>query len=70
MVEDKTFSPLAAFPIKNKPFSIRIAKFEHKNTVWPDGYIILKYVAIYNHEKLPKNIAFCQSKIKILPNTN
>ena len=32
-------------------------------------YIILKYLAIYTIEKLPKSLLFCQSKFKILPNT-
>ena len=37
--------------------------------VWPDGYIIFKYMAISINENLPNSKTFCQSKIKILPNT-
>ena len=37
--------------------------------VWPDGRIILKYVAIYNKENLSNNITFCPRTINILPNT-
>ena len=36
--------------------------------MWPDGYIILKYLAIYNNENLPNRKTFLDSTNKILPN--
>ena len=33
--------------------------------VWPDGYIIFQYLAMYNIEKIAQNYSyFCQSRFK------
>ena len=37
-------------------------------SVWPDGYIIIQYLAIYNNDNLPLSIK-SQSWFKSLPNT-
>ena len=31
--------------------------------------LIVKYLAIYNNENLPNSIIFCQSRLKMLPNS-